>query len=97
MSNARMNRRARVQSKTDDLAYPVRVKVRVPGMGLGTLNTRLAIWLNEELGKDRHATHSAQTLTGQGITIYFRTLEDTKRFVAAFPELEIANSVGMSV
>ena len=92
-----MVRRTRLQSKTDDLAYPVRVKFRVPQFGLGGTINRLAIWLRDELGRDRYAIHSVSVLAGQGMAIHFRTLEDAQRCVDAFPELEIADGVALSI
>jgi len=92
-----MVRRTRLQSKTDDLAYPIRVKFRVPQSGLGATIERLAIWLRDELGENRYAMHSASVLFGQGMALHFRTLEDTQRCVDAFTELEIADGVGLSI
>lgn len=90
-----MVRRTRLQSKTDDLAYPIRVKFRIPRFGLGATSDRLSIWLRDELGKDRCAKHSASVLHGQGMALHFRTLEDARRCVEAFPELEIADGVAL--
>lgn len=92
-----MVRRTRLQSKTDDLAYPIRVKFRVPQNGLGAIVDRLTIWLRDELGRNRYARHSASVISGQGMALHFRTLEDAQRCVDAFPELEIADGVALSI
>lgn len=88
-----MTRRTRLQSKTDDLAYPIRVKFRVPNDGLGGVSSRLSAWLNENVGRRRYASHPASVIAGQGMALYFRSLEDAQRCLAAFPELEIADGV----
>ena len=92
-----MVRRTRLQSKTDDLAYPIRVKFKVPPHGLQGMSARLSAWLNENMGHRRYAKHSAQVIAGQGMALYFRTLEDAQRCVEAFPELEIADGVASRV
>lgn len=86
-----MNRRTRAQHKTDDLAFPVRVKFAVPWNGLGAISSRLQQWLSEELGPGRYASHTAMAISTQAIGVYFVSLEDAQRFVAAFPEMEIAD------
>ena len=82
-----MIRCARLQSKADDLAYPIRVKFRVPNDGLGGVLSRLSSWLNENVGRRRDASHSTSVIAGQGMAPYFRSLEDAQRCVAAFPSL----------
>ncbi len=88
-----MVRRSRAQSKTDDLAFPIRAKFCVPEGGLGGLHARLHEWLAAELGSWRYAVHSATGLGGQMFAIYFRTAEEAKRCIEAFPELQLANGV----
>ncbi|MCH2487949.1 MAG: hypothetical protein MK010_09445 [Erythrobacter sp.] len=86
-----MTKRTRAQQKTDDLAFPIRVKFVVPPLGLMGLSSRMTIWLRDTLGPARYATHSAMALGNQAIGVHFVTLEDAQAFVAAFPELEIAD------
>lgn len=88
-----MVRRTRAQSKTDDLAFPVRVKFCVPVGGLGGLHTRLHLWLADELGSRRYAVHSATGIGGQMFAVYFRSADEAKRCIEAFPELQLADGV----
>lgn len=89
-----MTRRTRAQSKSDDIAFPIRVKFRVPRGGLGSLLNDLHHWLTCEIGPHRFAIHSAVVIGSDGMALYFRSLEDAKRCVAKFPELEIADLAG---
>jgi hypothetical protein len=95
--SGRMVRRTQSQHKTDDQAYPVRVKFVIPFHDRSRwwgLQDRLHAWL-KELGPRRHAIHSGGWSMGrQAMAIYFRNLEDAQACVAAFPELELADGVG---
>ena len=86
-----MSRRTRAQHKSDDLAFPVRVKFAVPRDGLGAISGRMYFWLREELGPGRYAVHNALAISTQAIGVYFISLEDAQRFVASFPEMVIAD------
>lgn len=91
-----MIQRTRPQAKTDDLAFPIRVKLAIPhhdrAMWWG-LDTRLTIWLRE-LGPNRCVRHSGGwSVKGQAMALYFRTLEDAQACLAAFPEFELADGV----
>ena len=90
-----MARRTTPQSKTDDLAFPVRVKFAVPGGGLrsidDTLDVRLREWLARELGRGAYACHAAPSLGTFASAVYFRRVADALRFVEAFPEWELAD------
>lgn len=88
-----MVRRSRVQSKTDDLAFPIRVKFCVPVYGLGGLHTRLHDWLAAELGGRRYAVHSTNGIGGQMFAVYFRSIDEAERFIEVFPELQLADGV----
>ena len=92
-----MTRRTRSQAKTDDLYFPIRVKLAIPhhdkAMWWG-LNQRLTMWI-AELGRLRCVQHSGGwCLQGQAMALYFRTLDDAQACIAAFPELELADGVG---
>ena len=70
----------------------------VPNGGLGGISDRMHSWLNEQLGPLRYAWGPAHSMAcRQATAYYFRTLDDAQRFVAAFPELEIADGVASSV
>lgn len=92
-----MTRRTTSQAKTDDSAFPIRVKLAIPyddRQRWWGLNDRLQAWLNE-MGPRRCAIHSGGwSVKGQAMALYFRTLEDAQACVAAFPEFELADGVG---
>jgi hypothetical protein len=91
-----MARRSTPQSRTDDLAFPVRVKFAVPGCGIAsihdTLGERMREWLRRELPPGDHAWHSALSLGTNACAIYFRRVNDAQRFVEAFPEFALADA-----
>jgi hypothetical protein len=84
-----MCRRSPPQNAIDDRAFPVRVKVLVPERGFENL---LAIgrWLETELGRGNYAQHAAATIA-DAAAWYFRTVDDARAFVAAFPSLVLAD------
>lgn len=93
-----MTRRTTPQAKTDDRAFPIRVRFVIPHHDRALwwgLSDRLTAWLRE-LGPRRCVMHSGGVnLTREAMALYFRTLEDAQACVAAFPELELADSVGL--
>lgn len=87
-----MARRTAPQRDTDDLAFPIRVKVMVPPTGLGTELNRALVWLKENLPPGDYAQHGAGTLGGDTVGFHFRRIEDAAAFLAAFPRLELADT-----
>lgn len=86
-----MSRRSTPQSKVDDRAFPIRVKVAVPGTGLGPRLNAYHQWLGAELGPGEYAQH-ATTATGTDATaFYFREIETARAFLAAFPDIVLAD------
>lgn len=88
-----MVRRNAPQSKTDDLAFPIRVKIARPPEVLWLSLGELRAWLTTELGNSRHAWHSTHWVGGQAAAVYFRSLADAQRFLEAFPKIELADGV----
>jgi hypothetical protein len=92
-----MTRRTAPQAKTDDHAFPIRVKLAIPFEDRNRwwgLSDRLDAWLRE-LGPRRWARHSGGwSVKGQAMALYFRTLEDAQACIDAFPEFELADGVG---
>tara|TARA_Y100000296_G_scaffold66074_1_gene77962 strand:- start:43 stop:351 length:309 start_codon:yes stop_codon:yes gene_type:complete len=91
-----LSRRTRAQQQTDDLAFPIRVKFTVPERGLGDVSNRMHEWLRQEVGGGRFAVHSAQAISSSAVGVYFVSLDDARRFVDAFPAMEIANGTRCS-
>ena len=52
---------------------------------------RIASWLTSDLGPGRYAWHAAQSIGTAATAIYFTNADDAQRFVAQFPELELAD------
>lgn len=51
-----MSRRSTPQRTIDDTAVPIRLKVRMPSNGLGSLLTDLHLWLTSEVGPGNFPT-----------------------------------------
>lgn len=76
--------------KRDDDAFSIRIKLAVPGDGLGTTLDDMMTWLLAELPRDTFAVHSARTIGGSAMVVYFLGIEDAGRFLAAFPTVPLA-------
>jgi hypothetical protein len=87
--------RSTPQAKTDDLAFPIRVKFAVPGSGIraisDTLGERMREWLQRELAPGHYAWHAAVSLGTHATALYFRSIADAHRFVDALPEFKLAD------
>ncbi|HYN27991.1 MAG TPA: SOS response-associated peptidase, partial [Burkholderiales bacterium] len=79
------------QSKTDDVAFPVRVRVLVPAGGYGNLLNEMHAWLDRRIGRGEYAHHGGLTQLSDASAYYFRTVEDLARFAEAFPMLVLAD------
>ncbi len=86
-----MSRRTAPQKKTDERAFPVRVRFEVPGNGLGLRLGDLHRWLNREIGAGFFAVHSSHGLGMQAVSIYLCDTECARDLVAAFPDLKLAD------
>lgn len=86
-----MSRRTRSQSISDDLAFPIRVKIVVPPNGLIGVRPSIFDWLQENVDRACYALHPAQGLASQVSGIHFTSISDAKRFVDAFPQIELAD------
>lgn len=85
--------RTRPQAQTDDLAFPVRIKVVIPPEGLGRLADELHAWLKREM-PGAHAVHSAPMIGGSAVAIYLRSTADAVRLTEALPDLRLADGTG---
>lgn len=84
-----MNRRSTPSAKSDDDAFPIRVKLAVPAGGLGKDLDVMHAWLREHLS-GRHAVHSARTIGGSAMAVHFLALADAAAFLMAFPNAPLA-------
>lgn len=87
-----MPRRSMPQHVLDDAAFPIRVKLRVPDLGLGTVLIEMLRWLRSEVGENNFAYHDAETLEGEALALHFRRFQDLAAFLRAFPKLDIADT-----
>lgn len=81
------------QARKDELAFPIRVKIRVPDNGLGQLLDRMMAWLREHVPAVDFACHSAPGLACSTAAFYFRDLETAHAFLSAFPAAELADGI----
>ena len=84
-------RRSTPQQRTDDLAFPVRVKVAIPPCGLGRVLTDIYAWLQAHHPPGDFACHAAAGFACDAAAFYFRTVEDAQAFRQAFPEVTLAD------
>lgn len=83
-------RPTRQQSKYDDDAFPIRVKLKVPPEGLGRLANDIPAWLHANLAPGEFATHSARAIGGGAMAVYFLRIEDAQLFLKRFRDAELA-------
>jgi len=87
-----MTRRTTAQSKVDEGAFPVRVFIKVPTRGFGTLMTPMYDWLDKHVGRASYAMHGGgRSSMGDTTATYFRDPKHATAFLAAFPTLELAD------
>lgn len=85
-----MSRRSMTSAARSEATFPIRVNVVVPRDGLGKLIEEIGSWLNREIGPGRYGQAPAPMLGGNATGFHFLSLEEATRFLAAFPELEMA-------
>lgn len=87
-----MTRRTTAQSKADESAFPVRVFIKVPALGFGTMMSPMHAWLERRVGRASYAIHGGgRNVIGDVIAFYFRDPKDACGFMVAFPDLELAD------
>jgi putative SOS response-associated peptidase YedK len=86
-----MVRRSTPQRKTDDAAFPVRVKLTIPDGGLGLRLNDIHRWLLTEIGSGHYAVHPAPSLGREALAIHLRGVECARMFLADFPDLDLAD------
>lgn len=95
-----MTRRSTPQHVTDEKAFPVRLFILVPLEGFGPLlglsPDAIHPWLDREIGRGNYAVHAGGRVAVQSglrdkTAFYFRHPDHAARFLAAFPQLELAD------
>lgn len=90
-----MVQRSPAQRKIDERAFPIRVLITVPARGFGQSYDEMQAWLRNELGPCAYAIHAGQRYP-QSSAFYFRALDDARRFLDAFPRLELADGTRLA-
>lgn len=85
-------RRTRAHAKTDDYAFPIRLKFFVPPRGLGTDLDAVYIWLQERLPRSDYAVHTARTIGSEAMAVHFRSIEIANQFLEHFSHLPLADT-----
>lgn len=85
-----MSRRGMSTAVRVEATFPIRVKVAVPRNGFGKQIEEVGAWLNREIGPGRYGQAPTPMLGGDAAGFHFVCLADAARFLAAFPELEMA-------
>ncbi|MTH57866.1 hypothetical protein GL300_01445 [Paracoccus litorisediminis] len=87
-----MTRRTTPQAKTDERAFPVRIRLQVPLNGFGLQFDTVHLWLDRIIGRGNYAWHSGGVTAGRDcVVLYFRSTADADGFCSAFPELGLAD------
>lgn len=91
---ATMARHTYPKKRADDLAFPVRVKVRVPDKGFGGMLDEMFAWALEYAGPGCFTNHPGDSATGRHVAaLYFRSVAIAVAFFERFPALELADDV----
>lgn len=88
-----MSRHTSPNKRRIDDAFPIRVKIKIPSGGLGNQLSEIHAWIRDNLGSERCQNLSTRGVYCQATAFYFRTMEDAESFLAAFPELALADGV----
>lgn len=62
----------------------------MPPNGLGPLLDDTNAWLRLNLPRDAFAMHSARTVGGDAVAVYFTRIGNAGSFLAAFPDVILA-------
>lgn len=86
-----MVRRSTPQKQVDDRAFPIRIKIAAHKGGMGQLYDVVHLWLRDTIGTGNYAVHGFRGYPDDANAYYFRSIEDAARFLAAFPQLRLAD------
>lgn len=70
----------------------MRIRVRLPHPASARELSRLSDWLHNRVGRGNYALHGAETETRDLMVVYFQRLEHVQTFMAAFPDLTLADA-----
>lgn len=83
-----MCRRSTPQKLIDERAFPVRVKVLIPELGLGARSETIYTWLDTHIARENYAHHAGgRTGLGDISHYYFRDTATAHQFARFLTEL----------
>ena len=82
-----MSRRSLLRAWLAERCFPVRLRILVPGQGLGRRLDDVHIWMRDELGPEECELHGVEG----DLAFYFRDAEQAAAFTRAFPDLALAD------
>ena len=88
-----MNRRTTSSAKTDDAAFPVRINIAVPRLGLGRRLHDVEQWLRDDAGRGNFACHSSYGVGTDAMAVHLRSVGCALAFLHAFPDLDLADGI----
>ena len=88
-----MVRRTTPQKKTDEAAFPVRIRFAIPPRGFGMRLDDLHRWLRTEIGCGEYAVHSSPAMAMDAIGVYLRDAECAQALIGAFPDFVLADAL----
>lgn len=85
------------QQKIDDLAFTVRIRLKILERGFGIRYNEMLAWLRDAIPAGDHAVRAgARQQDRDTASFHFRTLHDAERFMQQFPETELAHGTMLS-
>lgn len=87
-----MARHTYPKKRSDDLDFPVRVKIFVPDLGFGSMYDLMYEWLDEHADPRGYAVHpGASSVPGHVVAFHVRSAATAAAFMEAFPTLKLAD------
>lgn len=75
----------------DDFAFPIRIKLRIPPVGIAEGIRMLSDQCGLTLASGTWAVHPGLPLGADVIALYLARLSDAEQLLAALPQLELAD------
>ncbi|MCF7700562.1 hypothetical protein [Loktanella sp. M215] len=85
-----MPRRTSATANEVDRKFPIRVKVRVPPTGLGTMLVEMEVWLEATFGVNGFGQGPAVAAGMDAAAYNFMSIDDAQAFLMTFPMVDLA-------
>lgn len=87
-----MARHTYPKKRSDDLDFPVRLKIFVPEMGFGSMYDRIYEWLDENADPAGYAFHPVNSsVPGHVVALHVRSAATAAAFMTEFASLKLAD------